>query len=352
MSGLSLLYVVLIIGGVLLPSSSYGQLSTTFYDQTCPNVTNIIQDIVADVLNNSDPRIGASLIRLHFHDCFVNGCDGSVLLDNDPANGIVSEKDAVSNRNSIRGFEVVDRIKAALEQACPQTVSCADLLTIASERSVFLSGGPEWRNLLGRRDGRIANQTGANGLPAPFETLDILQRKFRDLDLNTTDLVALSGAHTFGRGQCGTFSGRLFNFSGTGAPDPTIEENYLRLLQDLCPQGGNASILTDLDPTTPDLFDRNYYSNLQQHMGLFTSDQELFSSPLAANDTLPIVNNFSSNQTAFFESFVVSMIKMGNLSPLTGSNGEIRLDCKRVNNVSLSTTTTTTSGRSAYVSSM
>ncbi|KAF4366001.1 hypothetical protein G4B88_031370, partial [Cannabis sativa] len=239
---------------VLLPSSSYGQLSSTFYDQTCPNVTNIIQDIVADVLNNSDPRIGASLIRLHFHDCFVN------------------------------------------------------------------SGGPEWRNLLGRRDGRIANQTGANGLPAPFETLDILQRKFRDLDLNTTDLVALSGA-----------------------PDPTIEENYLRLLQDLCPQGGNASILTDLDPTTPDLFDRNYYSNLQQHMGLFTSDQELFSSPLAANDTLPIVNNFSSNQTAFFESFVVSMIKMGNLSPLTGSNGEIRLDCKRVNNVSLSTTTTTTS---------
>ncbi|XP_030478699.2 peroxidase 15 [Cannabis sativa] len=332
MSGLSLLYVVLIIGGILSPSSSYGQLSTTFYDQTCPNVTNIIEDIVADVLNNSDPRIGASLIRLHFHDCFVHGCDGSVLLDNDTTNGIVSEKDAGPNQNSIRGFEVVDRIKAALEQACPQTVSCADLLTIASERSVYLAGGPRWRNLLGRRDGRIANQTGANILlPSPFVTLDVLKSKFMDKGLDSTDLVALSGAHTFGRGQCGAFSNRLFNFNDTGSPDPTIEQNYLKLLQDLCPEGGNVSILTDIDPTTPDQFDKNYYTNLQQLKGLFQSDQELFSTPGA--DTIEIVNNFSGNQTAFFENFVISMIKMGNLNPITGSDGEVRLNCRKVNDV-------------------
>ncbi|PON65153.1 Peroxidase [Parasponia andersonii] len=321
----SLLYVLL-VGGF---SASYGQLTPTFYDDTCPFVIDIVGGIVADVLLTTDPRIAASLIRLHFHDCFVLGCDGSILLDN--ATGIVTEKDAFPNVNSVRGFDVVDRIKNALEFVCPRTVSCADILTIAAERSVYLSGGPAWEISLGRRDGTIANKTGANfELPAPFETLDRLKSKFKAKGLETsTDLVALSGAHTFGRSQCRNFIGRLYNFNGTGAPDPTLDPTYLKVLQKLCPQGGNGSVLANLDPTTPDFFDKNYFSNLQQQKGLFQSDQELFSTPGA--DTIAIVNSFSSSQRLFFKSFVKSMIKMGNISPLTGTDGEIRLNCRRVN---------------------
>lgn len=87
--------------------------------------------------------------------------------------------------------------------------------------------------------------------------------------------------------------------------------------------------MTDLDATTPDGFDNNYFSNLENNNGLLQSDQELFSTTGA--DTVSIVASYSSNQTLFFESFVQSMIKMGNISPLTGSDGEIRLDCKVVN---------------------
>lgn len=64
----------------------------------------------------------------------MQGCDGSLLLDN--SDTIISEKDAGPNANSVRGFEVVDNIKTALETACPATVSCADILAIASEASV------------------------------------------------------------------------------------------------------------------------------------------------------------------------------------------------------------------------
>jgi len=59
-----------------------------------------------------------------------------VLLDN--SSSIVSEKGSNPNRNSLRGFEVVDQIKAALEAACPGTVSCADILALAARDSTAL----------------------------------------------------------------------------------------------------------------------------------------------------------------------------------------------------------------------
>lgn len=137
------------------------------------------------------------------------------------------------------------------------------------------------------------------------------------------------GAHTFGRAQCSTFSSRLYNFNGTNNPDPTLDSSYLTTLQQTCPQNGDGTVVTDLDPSSADTFDKNYFTNLQNNKGLLQSDQELFSTSGAA--TVSIVNSFSSDQSAFFTSFAQSMINMGNISPLTGSNGEIRADCKKVN---------------------
>jgi peroxidase len=69
------------------------------------------------------------------------GCDGSLLLDDDnPA--IQSEKHVPGNDKSARGFEVVDDIKSALEKACPGVVSCADILALAAEISVELVRTP------------------------------------------------------------------------------------------------------------------------------------------------------------------------------------------------------------------
>ena len=126
-----------------------------------------------------------------------------------------------------------------------------------------------------------------------------------------------SGAHTFGRAQCSTFINRLYNFSSSGNPDPTLNTTYLSTLQGICPQNGDTTVVTNLDLTTPDVFDNKYFSNLQALEGLLQSDQELFST--TGDETVAIVNNFTANQTAFFASFVVSMIKMGNISPLTGT---------------------------------
>lgn len=58
------------------------------------------------------------------------------MLDN--TTSFRTEKDAAGNANSARGFPVIDRMKAAVERACPRTVSCADMLTIAAQQSVTL----------------------------------------------------------------------------------------------------------------------------------------------------------------------------------------------------------------------
>ncbi|QCD97526.1 peroxidase [Vigna unguiculata] len=313
--------IFLILTIFLHPSNA--QLSSTFYSTTCPNVSSIVRSVIQQALQ-SDTRIAASLTRLHFHDCFVNGCDGSLLLDQG-GNITLSEKNAVPNNNSARGFNVVDNIKTSLENSCPGVVSCADILALAAEASVSLGGGPSWTVLLGRRDGLIANQSGANtSIPAPTESLANVTAKFAAVGLNITDLVALSGAHTFGRAQCRFFNQRLFNFSGTGNPDPTLNSSYLATLQQNCPQNGSGNTLNNLDPSSPDTFDNNYFQNLLNNQGLLQTDQELFSTSGSA--TISIVNTFANNQTAFFQAFAQSMINMGNISPLTGSQGEIRSD--------------------------
>ncbi|GAU31499.1 hypothetical protein TSUD_332740 [Trifolium subterraneum] len=192
----STLYSILAVIILTLLNPSNAQLTSTFYTNTCPNVSSIVRNVIQQALQN-DSRIAASLIRLHFHDCFVNGCDASILLDQG-GNITLSEKNAVPNNNSARGFNVVDNIKTSIENSCPGVVSCADILALASEASVSLSGGPAWNVLLGRRDGLIANQSGANtSIPAPTGSLANITAKFAAVGLNTSDLIALSGNHIY-----------------------------------------------------------------------------------------------------------------------------------------------------------
>ncbi|CAL5428613.1 unnamed protein product [Camellia sinensis] len=301
---------------------SNAQLSPTFYDNTCPNVSSIVRGVLEQA-QQTNIRNAAFLTRLHFHDCFVNGCDGSLLLDN--ADGIESEKDANINR-ALNGFTVVDDIKTALENVCPGVVSCADILAIAAEISVVLR----------RRDSRTANKAGTSGLPLFNEDLSALKAKFSAVGLDSTDLVALSGAHTFGRAGCLTVTPRLYNYNNiSGNVDPTMDPTYAQTLQQTCPDpstpaGVNTNVtLVNLDHTTANGFDNNYFTNLQNKQGLLQSDQELFSTSGA--DTVAIVNRFGNSQSDFFTSFAQSMINMGNISPLTGNNGEIRSNCRRVN---------------------
>ncbi|KAL2899969.1 Cationic peroxidase 1 [Bienertia sinuspersici] len=295
------------------------QLSSNFYSNSCPNALSTIQSAVQAAVNN-ESRMGASLLRLHFHDCFVNGCDGSILLD-DTAN-FTGEKTAAPNVNSVRGFDVVDTIKSQVENVCAGVVSCADILAVAARDSVVALGGPSWTVLLGRRDSTTASQSAANSnIPAPTLNLNQLITSFSNQGLSTQDLVALSGAHTIGQARCTTFRSRIYN-------DTNINSTFATSLQANCPSNGGDNNLSPLD-TTPTSFDNAYFNDLLNLRGLLHSDQELFSGSNGTTDSQ--VSSYSSSSSTFFTDFANAMVKMGNISVLTGTSGEIRTNCRVTN---------------------
>lgn len=71
----SMLLLLLLLGcaSVFHVYECEAQLTATFYDNTCPNVSTIVRDQVKQA-QSSDLRILASLTRLFFHDCFANVC--------------------------------------------------------------------------------------------------------------------------------------------------------------------------------------------------------------------------------------------------------------------------------------
>ncbi|XP_058206303.1 peroxidase 5-like [Rhododendron vialii] len=302
------------------------QLQVGYYDTSCSMAESIVKDEVRKGFMR-DSGLAAGLVRMHFHDCFVRGCDGSVLIDSTPSNK--AEKDAAANNPSLRGFEIIDNAKARLESVCSGIVSCADIIAFAARDSTEMTRGLGWDVPAGRKDGRVslASDIPAN-LPTPTFNLNQLTQSFARKGLTQEEMVILSGAHTIGRSHCTSFSSRLFGFNTTLGQDPTLDASYAAQLRQQCPQGNtNPNLVVPMDPSSPTLMDTGYYRDVQANRGLFTSDQTLLTNAATTN----LVNQNAMNVYLWQSKFANAMVKMGKTSVLTGSAGEIRRNCRKIN---------------------
>uniref|UniRef100_A0A1D1YNK4 Peroxidase n=1 Tax=Anthurium amnicola TaxID=1678845 RepID=A0A1D1YNK4_9ARAE len=296
-------------------------LSWTFYKSSCPKVESIVRNYLKNAFKK-DIGLAAGLLRVHFHDCFVQGCDGSVLLDGSASGP--SEKDAPPNL-TLRptAFAAINELRNLLQRRCGRVVSCSDIAALAARDAVELSGGPGYRVPLGRRDGLTfaTRETTLEFLPSPFSETPTLLAALAKLNLDANDLVTLSGGHTIGIAHCGSFSNRLYP-----TQDPVMDKTFAKGLYRTCPTS-NTDNTTVLDIRSPNAFDNKYYVDLMNRQGLFTSDQDLYTD----SQTKGFVTSFAVDQQLFFERFAFSMVKMGQLSVLTGNQGEIRANCSARN---------------------
>ncbi|KAD6795582.1 hypothetical protein E3N88_06478 [Mikania micrantha] len=298
----SLTLLLLLVAFILANNVNGDGLKLGFYEKTCPKLEAVVQKITAEKISLA-PSLAAPLLRMHFHDCFVRGCDGSVLIDSTKNNQ--AEKAGFPNL-SLRGFQIIDDVKAAVEDACPGVVSCADILALVARDAIYQIKGPYWPVPLGRRDGRISIASESATLPSPLANIAQLKATFASKGLNVKDLVVLSGK---------------------GDTDPSLDSDYVPYLKSLC-KPTDTTTLVEMDPGSFTTFDENYYTNVLKRRGLFVSDAAL----LNDYETSAYVKlQAQSHGSTFMKDFEESMVKMGQIEVLTGSAGEIRRHCRLIN---------------------
>ncbi|KAK0605822.1 hypothetical protein LWI29_031074 [Acer saccharum] len=207
-------------------------LSMQYYMMSCPFADLIIKNTVNNALQ-ADPTLAAALVRMHFHDCFIEGCDGSVLID--------STKDNTAEKDS------------------PANLSLREML--------FSGQGVHYEIAKGRKDGRRSKIEDTINLPFPTFNASELIRQFGQRGLTAQDMVALSGAHTLGVSRCASFKSRLSNV------DPTLDSDFAKTLSKTCSAGDNAEQPFD---ATRNTFDNFYFYALQRKSGVLFSDQTLY----------------------------------------------------------------------------
>ncbi|EFJ07397.1 hypothetical protein SELMODRAFT_186097 [Selaginella moellendorffii] len=316
-------FLPLLCGAQTFPAPAPG-LAYGFYNTSCPSAESTVQQMMQSILTSNISE-AAGIIRLFFHDCFVQGCDGSLLIN--ATNGELFSIPNLTIRRS--AIAIVEQIKARLESACPNTVSCSDILVLAARESVTQAGGPSFPVPTGRRDGTTfaSNQTVLSFIPAPSFNFSQLNSSFQTKGLNEADLTALSGAHTIGIAHCSAFIGNLYpNVSSR------FNSSFAQTLLQSCPSNTSNNVV-NMDLVTPNAFDSQYFSNVLSGSVDFDSDAALLNS----TTTQSSVQAFAANQTQFFNQFAVSFIKMSMIEVLTNSSGNIRNVCSVFNSNSSST---------------
>ncbi|KAL9239810.1 hypothetical protein vseg_014094 [Gypsophila vaccaria] len=313
----AVVFALLFISG--FPSSD--GFSMGFYDFSCPAAEFIVRSTVRSAASD-DATIPGKLLRLLFHDCFVEGCDASVLLE-----GKGTEKDDPANA-SLGGFEVIETAKREIEIFCPDIVSCADIVAMAARDAVALTGGPDIPIPTGRRDGMISSVSNVrpNIIDTSF-TVDDMMKIFGSKGLSLEDIVILSGSHTIGSAHCTAFNDR-FQVNSKGNltfVDPTLDKGYALNLAKKCSKSPSAMV--SIDPQTSFSFDNQYYNNLIAQRGLFQSDSTLFADKRTRN----LVEQFARDVSSFYEGWSQSFIKMSSIGVKTVGEGEVRQTCSRIN---------------------
>ncbi|KAM6585734.1 hypothetical protein CsatB_012736 [Cannabis sativa] len=297
-------------------------LVMNFYKDSCPQAEDIIKEQVR-LLYKRHKNTAFSWLRNIFHDCAVQSCDASLLLDSTRRS--LSEKE-MDRSFGMRNFRYIETIKEAVERECPGVVSCSDILVLSARDGIASLGGPYIPLKTGRRDGRRSRaEILEQYLPDHNESMSVVLDRFASMGIDTPGLVALLGSHSVGRTHCVKLVHRLYP-----EVDPALNPDHVEHMLYKCPDSipdPKAVQYVRNDRGTPMILDNNYYRNILDNKGLLQVDHQL------ATDkrTKPYVKKMAKSQAYFFKEFSRAIKILSENNPLTGTKGEIRKQCNLVN---------------------
>lgn len=147
-------------------------------------------------------QCGPILVRLSWHDAGVfsdgklkGGCPNAVMRFTDAGEGTFGANAGLPD-------VAVGLLKPISEKYVPDTISNADLWTLAANVAIKVMGGPDIKTRFGRVDAKdssesVESQVGR--LPDGDKGIDHLREIFHPKGFDDKDIVALSGAHTVGK---------------------------------------------------------------------------------------------------------------------------------------------------------
>ncbi|WMV52344.1 hypothetical protein MTR67_045729 [Solanum verrucosum] len=320
--GPSSTFITLFLALLLHIHYAKSDLKLNYYSESCPRAEEIIKEQV-NKLYHKHGNTAVSWIRNLFHDCMVKSCDASILLDKTKEQ--TSEK--TSQRNfGMRNFKYIETIKEALENECPNIVSCADIVALSARDGIVMLGGPQIEMKTGRWDSKDSYLAEVESfIPNHNDSMSLVLSRFNSVGVDTQGTVALLGAHTVGRVHCVNIVHRLYP-----TVDPTLDPDFANYLKTRCPSpqpDPKAVEYARNDHVNPMVWDNLYYKNIMSNKGLLIVDQQLVSDPT----TYPFVEKFAANNSYFNDQFAKSLIILSENNPLSGDQGEIRKVCRHVN---------------------
>ncbi|KAM0924110.1 hypothetical protein ACQ4PT_005100 [Festuca glaucescens] len=244
------------------------------------DVETIVQGLVKTRVGR-DAAIVAQLLRLQFHECAINGCDGGLLID-----GPGSEKTATPNL-SVKGYDLIANIKTELEKRCPGVVSCSDIEILATRDAAAMAGGQRYAVRTGWRDRRRSSAADVK-LPSEEDTA-----------------------------------------AQTGATDPSLHSDDAAVYKKyVCRNTTSSNNILYLDTqSSVSRIDNSYYKRLQGRHGVLSVDQNLYANGTSTKwhvDRLANTDHFSWL-------FPQALIKLSEINVLTGTQGEVRKVYSRFN---------------------
>ncbi|CAA7015614.1 unnamed protein product [Microthlaspi erraticum] len=308
--------------------NSFEGLSYNYYEKTCPKVEEIVRSSLSPMFV-LDPTSPAALLRLMFHDCQVQGCDASILIEpSGDQHQQFTELDSAKNFG-IRKRELIGEIKTSLETECPKQVSCSDIIILAARDAVALTGGPLIAVPLGRKDSLStpSKHVADSELPPSTADVDSILSLFAGKAMTVEESVAIMGAHTLGVTHCNNVLSRFENENATSA---NMDPRFQTFLRVVCPEFSPSSKTAEAtfvpNDQTSVIFDTAYYDDAIAGRGNLRIDSEIGADPR----TRQFVEAFAADQDRFFNAFASAFVKLSSYKVLTGDNGVVRSVCDKV----------------------